>query len=79
MFNQFDAFRVSTFTQSLSVTSVMNTRHTPVNAQYTFMLFYCISLSVGHIPYAWSVGNSQRAVDNVQTVAKPLFKQHEDF
>ena len=33
MYNQFEAFRVSTVTQSLSVTSVMNTYHTPVNAQ----------------------------------------------
>ena len=30
-------------------------------------------------PYVWSVGNSQRAVDNVQTVAKPLLKQQEDL
>ena len=32
MYNKFEAFRVSTFTQSLSVTSVMNTYHTSVNA-----------------------------------------------
>ena len=30
-------------------------------------------------PYVRSVGNSQRAVDNAQTVAKLLFKQHEDL
>ena len=29
MYNQFEAFRVSTFTQSLSVTSVMNIHITP--------------------------------------------------
>ena len=37
--------------------------------------YKCVTKS----PYVWSVGNSQRAVDNVQTVAKPLFKQHEDL
>ena len=41
--------------------------------------FYCNYKCVTKSPYVWSVGNSQRAVDNVQTVAKPLFKQHEDF
>ena len=33
MYNQIEAFRVSTFTQSQSVTSVTNTYHTSVNAQ----------------------------------------------
>ena len=30
-------------------------------------------------PYVWSVGNSLRAVDNVQSDTKSLFKQHEDL
>ena len=39
MYNQFEAFRVSTFTQSLSVTSVMNTFLSSVNAQGEHMDF----------------------------------------
>ena len=39
MYNQFEAFRVNKFTQSLSVTSVMNTYHTSVNAQLEQMDF----------------------------------------
>ena len=30
-------------------------------------------------PYVWQDGNSDRAVDNVQTAAKPLCNQHEDL
>ena len=47
---------------------------------------YLICLKQNLIPninvlpsHLWSVGNSQRTADNVQTVAEPLFKQHEDL
>ena len=29
--------------------------------------------------YVWSVDNSQRAIDNAQTVARPLSQQNEDL
>ena len=46
---------------------------------FTLIESYSNNKCVIESPDVCSDGNSQKAVDNVQTVAKPLFKQHEDL